>query len=210
MYEYKASVPRGISRSHEEAMTGTDKQAIYQRGDVPGWPLSPLSKRWNFFRRILQSLEKSAWLLFVLIALPGTAWAGGWANLQSSSSPSGVYLGDTPTMGTIWVDTTENGNSRSQVEVNAEQGDQNLTSGASQGAILTGNASQAITPSAPQSTSTGTWYWGIRVQYTHGGGNYDAHAWTTGWSIMSFAGFPNDTTSGARVNRCREGHPTTD
>ena len=137
-----------------------------------------------------------AWLVVVGLLADTTAFAGGWANITSSANPSSVYLGDTPTMGAIWVDTTENGNARGQVAVVARNGSQNLSSGTSEGAIITGNASQSITTqTAPQATATGSWYWGLRVQYTYGGGNYNAYQWTTGWVKMSFAGFPNDTTS---------------
>jgi autotransporter-associated beta strand protein len=134
----------------------------------------------------------------VLILIPaGSALAGGWANIQGGS-PSGVYLGDTPTLNTIYVDQAENGNPRDEVQVYARHDNRNLSSGTVTGAIWSGSGSQSLTPGAPQATATGTWYWGIRVRYNFGSGTYNAWAWHTnagnGWAKMSFDGFPNNTT----------------
>ena len=129
-----------------------------------------------------------AFIALILLLLPmSSAFAGGWANLVSS--PTGVYLGDTPQMPFLWVDNTAFGDPRNGMNVVARQGSQNLAS--TGGAVFTGawlaansGAGQSHRPFAPQANSTGVWYWGLMVEY-QGGSPYKRYAVSSGWVNMS-------------------------
>ncbi|MGA1193775.1 MAG: hypothetical protein ACO3ZG_05275, partial [Kiritimatiellia bacterium] len=152
------------------------------------------SKRWNFFTTVPA-------LMFVLsFAASFDAQAGGWANLNNAS-PSGVYLGDTPTMGTIFIDAAENGNNRDQALVVARVGNADLNNGTRYyGAVLGGNATTLTTLAAPQAVTTGTWHWGVEARWNYGSGTYFSYHHVNGWAYASFGSFGGNAQLSYTVN----------
>jgi fibronectin-binding autotransporter adhesin len=143
------------------------------------------SNHWNFGARYTA-------MVAVLLFATATESFAGWANLDSS--PSGVYLGDTPTMPTLYADQTENSNNRDQLIVAARVGSSDLAGGLTAGTlkwgtVLGGNSYTVSSLVGPQATETGTWYWGVQARWNFGSGTYFSYHHAAGWNRPSWGNF---------------------
>jgi hypothetical protein len=118
-------------------------------------------------------------IIFALITIPTLAQkAPSWSwpqcrnyNGSSPEQPATIYLGDQGTFGhDSWADVdTKWPKWCVVISKNTD-----LTTGALSGSWSSYSNVQHKTNTSPRFTSTGTWYWGMKVEYTDAGG-------TTGW-----------------------------
>jgi autotransporter-associated beta strand protein len=86
----------------------------------------------------------------------------------SGTTPTTAFLGDSPSP-TVEAWTTWNGNNRSWATVFIRKDNADLTSSASEGTGSNpGTSTNSFSAAMPRFTSTGTFYWAIRVSYSSG------------------------------------------
>jgi len=83
----------------------------------------------------------------------------------SPNQPATLYVGDTGTFGTKSYGEVASGSSAAGWYVRIKKANGALSSGASEGSSGGSGNSENKTATSPTFTSSGTWYWGMRVDY---------------------------------------------